>query len=47
MATIKVFSSEGVRILNCFDTLDNVPVLDVESGFEADPFEEIADLQSE
>lgn len=25
MATIKVFSTEGVKELNCFDTLNDVP----------------------
>lgn len=25
MATIKVFSSTGVKVLQCFDTLDDVP----------------------
>lgn len=28
MATIKVFSADGVRELQCFDTLDNVPYLE-------------------
>lgn len=30
MATVKVFSSKGVKILECFDTLDNVPFLPVQ-----------------
>lgn len=47
MATIKIFSSDGVKELNCFDTLDAVPFLDPETGFETDPFDDIADLESE
>lgn len=31
MATIKVFDCNGVKELNCFDTLDNVPYI---TGFE-------------
>lgn len=46
MATIKVFSPAGVRELNCFDTLDNVPFMDMETGFEVDEFE-FSDLQAE
>lgn len=30
MATIKIFSSKGVRELKCFDTLDNVPYFEDE-----------------
>lgn len=39
MAMIKVFSSKGVKKLECFDTLDNVPYLDPESEYEQDEFE--------
>lgn len=47
MAVIKVFSSKGVKELKCFDTLENVPVLDPETYFEADPFDDIAEMESE
>lgn len=47
MATIKVFSSKGVKELNCFDTLDSVPFLDLETGFEEDPFEDIAQIEAD
>lgn len=47
MATIKVFSPSGVKELNCFDTLIDVPYLDPETGFETDPFDEIAELEPE
>lgn len=47
MATIKVFSVGGVKELKCFDTLENVPVLDPETYFEADPFDDIAEMESE
>lgn len=47
MATIKVFTARGVKELQCFDTLDDVDYLDPETGFEVDPFDDIADLQTE
>lgn len=47
MATIKVFTSEGVKELHCFDTLDSVEYMDPETGFDVDPFEEIATLEPE
>lgn len=47
MATIKVFSPKGVKELKCFDTLEEVPYFDPETGFEEDPFEEIATLEPE
>ena len=47
MVTVKVFSVNGVKELQCFDTIDNVPFLDPETGFEEDPFDDIADLESE
>lgn len=47
MATIKVFSPNGVKELKCFDTLEAVPYLDVETGFESDPFDDIAEFDSE
>lgn len=47
MATIKVFTVEGVKELSCFDTLDNVPYLDSETGFEEDPFDDIAEMEPE
>lgn len=47
MATIKVFSVEGVKELKCFDTLENVPILDPETYFEADPFDDIAEMQAD
>lgn len=42
MATIKVFDSEGVKELNCFDTLSEVPYLVEEdlSDTEDSEFEE-------
>lgn len=40
MATIKVFSVDGVKELNCFDTLQDVPYLD----FEDDPLEDDGEL---
>lgn len=43
MATIKVFDATGVRVLNCFDTLDNVPYV---TGFE-DGTELLPDFQTE
>lgn len=46
MATIKVFSPDGVKELNCFDTIDNVPFYDPETGFEEDEFE-LAGLTAE
>lgn len=39
MATIKVFSSEGVKELQCFDTLSEVPFLEVEDIGAADDTE--------
>lgn len=37
MATIKVFSSLGIKELNCFDTVDDVPyVEDVEDIIDDD-----------
>lgn len=47
MAVIKVFSAGGIKELRCFDTLDVVPYLDPETGFETDPFDDIADLEAE
>jgi len=47
MAVIKVFSSEGVKELHCFDNLVNVPYLDDETGFEEDPFDDIAEIETE
>lgn len=47
MATIKVFSTDGVKELKCFDTLDNVPILDPETYFEADPFDDIAEMEAD
>lgn len=47
MAVIKVFSAGGIKELVCFDTLDDVAYMDPETGFEADPFDDIADLESE
>lgn len=47
MATIKVFSTAGVKELKCFDTLENVPILDPETFFEADPFDAIAEMESD
>lgn len=47
MATIKVFSALGVKELQCFDTLDSVPFLDQETGFEEDPFDDIAEIETE
>lgn len=47
MATIKVFSAEGVKELNCFDTLENVAILDPETFFEADPFDAIVEMESD
>lgn len=40
MATIKVFDCEGVKELNCFDTLANVPYLPVEESSESDQEED-------
>ena len=42
MATIKVFDSKGVKELKCFDTLDEVDYLPVESvcELESEPEEE-------
>lgn len=45
MATIKVFDSEGVKELSCFDTLTDVPYLveeevnDQDEPEEKNPFE--------
>lgn len=47
MAVVKVFSPQGLKVLQCFDTLDNVPYLDMETGFEEDPFDDIAELEPE
>lgn len=47
MATIKVFTAQGVKELGCFDTLAEVPFLDSETGFEEDPFDDIAEMESE
>lgn len=50
MATIRVFSPSGVKELKCFDTLAQVPYLDEvdpETGFDLDPFEEIAQFESD
>lgn len=47
MATIKVFSSNGVKELMCFDNLVDVPFMDPETGFEEDPFDAIAEMESE
>lgn len=47
MAVIKVFSAGGVKELKCFDTLDEVSYLDPETGFEEDPFDDLADLETE
>lgn len=47
MATIKVFSVEGVKELSCFDTLLNVPFVDPETGFEEDPFDDIAEMEAD
>lgn len=41
MATIKVFDSEGVKELKCFDTLESLPYLEDPS------LEEDQDLESE
>lgn len=37
MATIKVFDSEGVRELSCFDTLADVPYIEVEEVNDTEP----------
>lgn len=47
MAVIKVFSAGGIKELRCFDTLDNVEYMDPETGFDVDPFDDIAELESE
>lgn len=47
MVTIKVYSSEGVKELSCFDNLTDVPYLDPETGFEEDPFDDIAEMETE
>ena len=47
MATIKVFSTEGVKQLSCFDTLSDIPFLDPQTGFEEDPFDDIVEMESE
>lgn len=36
MATIKVFSAEGVKELKCFDTLDTVPFFEDEDDIIED-----------
>ena len=35
MATIKVFDSKGVKELQCFDTLSEIPYLEVEKDISA------------
>lgn len=47
MAVIEINSSKGLKILECFDTADDVPYLDMETGFETDPFDDIAELEPE
>lgn len=44
MATIKVFSANGVKELNCFDTLDEVDYLLTEIVNESDEDEDIVDF---
>lgn len=34
MAEIKVFSAQGVQVLQCFDTLDDVPFMPVQEPIE-------------
>lgn len=36
MATIKVFSVDGVKELNCFDTLSSVPFIEEEDDIIED-----------
>lgn len=43
MATIKVFSANGVKELKCFDTLENVPYLTPEIVDESED-EDIVDF---
>lgn len=43
MATIKVFSANGVKELTCFDTLENVPYLVEEPADESED-EDIVDF---
>lgn len=47
MATIKVFTVQGVKELNCFDNLEEIPFLDPETGFEEDPFDDLAEMEAE
>lgn len=44
MATIKVFSVNGVKELNCFDTLDEVDYLSSEIADESEEDEDIVDF---
>lgn len=44
MATIKVFSANGVKELNCFDTLDEVDYLPLEIADESEEDEDIVDF---
>ena len=37
MATIKVFDSEGVREIHCFDTLDDVPYVEIVEETDDEP----------
>lgn len=48
MATVKVYSAQGEKVLSCFDTLDNVPFLTgYEDGTEGLPDFQIEDEQIE
>lgn len=47
MAVVEINSTKGLKILECFDTADDVPYLDVESEFEADPFEDLEEFEPE
>lgn len=44
MATIKVFSANGVKELNCFDTLDEVNYLSPDISDESEEDEDIVDF---
>lgn len=46
MATIKVFSPNGVKELKCFDTLEQVPYMDDLEDIEI-PEEFLNDLEAE
>lgn len=44
MATIKVFTSEGVKELKCFDTLDEVDYLEPDPVEESDEDDDSVDF---